>query len=164
MFVVSDGVCDKCASLLAGNRGNDVQRFSAFSASACNDVLAADLPVCCLCDDRGATHVADGLQLCQECFDYQGKLLIGDAVEVHGLQGSAFLNGRRGHIVDFVADAQRVAVLLTGASAPMAVRTVNLRKVSDTVNLGSNDDDLVCCLCNGPCNYEDRQVCKACGI
>ena len=47
-------------------------------------------------------------------FAPQPRLVIGDKVEVFGLQGARELNGRRGAIVKFVGETSRFGVMLEG--------------------------------------------------
>ena len=56
-------------------------------------------------------------------------LTIGETVEIFGLSGAKELNGRRGTIVTFVKDRQRVGVRLVGDEETKAVKPANVKRL-----------------------------------
>ncbi|CAK0906416.1 unnamed protein product, partial [Prorocentrum cordatum] len=79
---------------------------------------------------QALADLADADPWCAERVD----LLVGDTVEIFGLNGAKELNGRRGVIVTFVSDTQRFGVKLEGDEETKAVKPANLKRLEEYPN------------------------------
>jgi hypothetical protein len=110
-----------------------------------------------------------GTHLCKPCLvdemDTPEQLVVGAAVQIHGLQGAQELNGRSGRIVKYVQETSRFVVKLKGTEGTKALKVSNLRRLGGVEVLKIREkqrDKHRCWHCSRKCGLSGGFECQ-CG-